>query len=169
MENHRTAIIKGFASALTGLTYNNKSVPVYTGSPLKAPTKPYIQLGSLNTNEEGCKDMFGHACSYDVQIIDNSNKNFVSPKACEEITDLVLAAIKPSFLSVVTLADPFEMTNLTLSNSFQDSGIFETDRYYRNILQFSFDVHEVLQAVWIMAEGVWNNSGVWVDTEVWID
>ncbi len=168
MINPRPAIIKGLATALDGLVYDSQEVPVYSASPLKATAKPYIQLGTLTVVEGGCKQGFGHSCTIDIQVIDNTANNRVSPKATEEITSLVLTALRPTKLNVISLSE-FAMINLTMSNSFQDMGMFETDRYYRNVLQFTFEVYEVSVSNWILATGNWNDSGLWIDTEVWID
>ena len=64
----------------------------------------------------------------------------------------------------------FDMTWMTLSNSFNDSGMFEDGRGSRNILQLSFEVFEqVLQDIWILETGFWNDLGRWYDTSNWID
>ena len=169
MKSPRKAIIKGFYNALSNITYAGQLVPVYSASPLKAPNNPYIQIGSVTTVEEGCKDLFGHACTIDIQVIDSSRDNYATPRAVEEITELVMQTLKPLVLSVVELSD-FYMINLVLTNTIQDPNIFETAMGYRNIMQWSFDVYELQgEAIWLLLDGIWNDSGVWVDSEYWYD
>jgi len=169
MLNPRYDIYTSFGAALQGITYNAQSIPVYSTSPQKEPNSIYIVLGSITTNAEGCKDNFGHLCTIDIQVVDNSRKNYISPLAIENVTTSVLNALLPTTTSVVTM-DDFDMTWLTLTNSFNDSGMFDDGRGSRNILQFAFEVFEkVTQNVWIMETGFWNDSGRWYDTAYWID
>lgn len=166
MKNPRTDIIKGFASALGSIEYNSTAVPVFSASPVKNTDVPYIQLGSINTIEEGCKDTFGHACTIDIQVIDTSAKNRRSPKVVEEITQLVQTALKPTVTSTIAL-DNFDMINLVLTNTIQDPNIFETSNASRTIMQWSFDVYERPEFVWLLENNYWNDEGFWVDTATW--
>lgn len=169
MQNPRSDILKSFGAALSGnITYNSTEIPVYGTSPEKAPDTLYIQLGTITTNEAGCKDGFGHECTIDIQIIDNSRANYSSQKAIEDVTALVLNEIKPTVTSVVSMSF-HSMTWLTLSNSFNDVSLFETSYAPRNILQFSFEIYETADcsnSIW--ASGTWLSSGIWKSNCVWI-
>jgi hypothetical protein len=170
MLNPRADIIKSFGAALSGLTYDGSTVPVYGTSPQKAPATIYIQLGSVITTETGCKDGFGHECTMDIQIIDNSRANRATQKNIEEVTTLVLNTIKSTTTSVVSMTD-FEMIWLTLSNSINDVQLFDTSYAPRNILQFSFEINETrdnpcLTSIWY--SGTWAADGIWLPNCTWV-
>lgn len=168
MKNHRTSIIKGFYSALSSITYNATAVPVFSATPTQAPNSPYIQIGSITSNEEGCKDTFGHACTIDIQVIDNTSDNYTTPRRVEEITDEVTEALKPTVTSVVSLVD-FDMINLVLTNTINDHDLLETRAARRNILTWSFDVYQDMDTgvAWLLANDYWDDAGFWVDAETW--
>ena len=160
-------IIKSFVSALSSITYEGESVPVYVNPP-KGVGGLYIQLGTVTTVEEGCKDLFGHECTIDVQVIDTGARNYSTPKRVEEVSQVVSITLKPDELSTVSMSN-FDMIYLTLDNSFNDQGLFSSDRAYRKIMQFRFMVMENDGGDWILSNGIWTDGGVWIDTAVWID
>ena len=168
MLNPSLNIIKGFISALSGISYGGNTIPVYMIPP-QNPDDLYIQIGTVTTVEAGCKDLFGHECTIDIQVIDLGKRNYQSPKRAEEVSSLVLQALKPDVISTVSL-DEFDMIYLILDNSFNDAGLFESDRSYRRILQYRFLANEkVISGDWILATGFWDDFGVWIDTETWND
>lgn len=169
MRNPRYDIYKSFGAALQGITLGGNAIPVYSISPQKAPEGIYIVLGSITTNQEGCKQNFGHECTMDIQVIDNTRKNYITPKNIEEVTTNVMANIFPKTTSVLAL-DNFDMTWLTITNSFNDSGMFEDGRGSRNVVQFSFEVFEkTVFDVWILETNFWNDMGRWDDFSSWND
>ncbi len=169
MLNQRINILQGFISALSGLTYDGNPIPVYKIPP-KNPDDLYIQLGTITTVQAGCKDLFGHECTLDIQVIDLGRNNYQSPERAEEVTSLVFSALQPNTQSVVSMSE-FDMIYLKLENSFDDSGMFETDTSYRCILQYRFLANEKtgLCEDWILRTGLWDDSGVWGDSCIWID
>ena len=169
MLNQSADIYKSFVTALSGITYDGNSIPVYSISPPKNPGAIFIQLGTITTVEEGCKDLFGHECTMDIQVIDESNRNYTSPKVAEEVSGEIQTALKTNVLNVVTMTN-FNMIYLVLDNAFNDGGLFESDRSYRKIMQFRFMIEEIASVSnWILTTGFWNDSGVWIDDAVWID
>ena len=168
MVNQAADIYKSFVTALNSIVYNANTIPVYSVSPPKNPGAIFIQLGTITTVQEGCKDLFGHECTMDIQIIDESSRNYSSPKIAEEVAGLVQEALLANVLSVVTMSN-FDMIYLRLDNAFNDAGLFDTDRSYRRILQFRFMIDEKTTDVWILATGFWNDAGKWDDSSLWID
>ena len=169
MLNPRADIIKSFGAALSGLSYDGNTIPVYASTPQKAPDSLYIFIGTVTTNETGCKDVFGHDGSIDIQIIDNSKRNYATPEDIEEVTTLVLDTIKSTTTSVVSMTN-HEMIWLTLANTLNDVTLFDTSYAPRNILTFNFEITETLAdpcANWIMANDYWNDSGYWLTNCTW--
>ena len=119
MQNQAADIYKSFVTALSSITYSGVSIPIYSVSPPKNPGATYIQLGTITTIQSGCKDLFGHDCTMDIQIIDNSMYNYTSPKVAEEIAGEVETALQALVTSVVTMTN-FDMIYLVLENSFND-------------------------------------------------
>ena len=169
MLNQSADIYKSFVTALSGITYDGNSIPVYSISPPKNPGAIFIQLGTITTVEEGCKDLFGHECTMDIQVIDESNRNYTSPKVAEEIAGTIQTTLTPYVTSVVSMTD-FDMIYITLDNAFNDGGLFESDRSYRKIMQWRFLINEQPEfSNWILSTGNWRDIALWIDTEVWID
>ena len=168
MINPKNRIYKSFISALSGISYNGGTLDVvsFLG---KGKTPFYIQLGTITTVEEGCKDVFGHECTIDIQIICQYDGNYASPLDGENISDIVTEKLRLITAGVVPIVD-FDMVYLNLDNSFNDAGLFETERSYRIVSQYRFLIMQNLDSVpWILETGVWNDSGVWKDSSVWID
>jgi len=168
MINPRNRIYQAFKTALDGIVYNSNSIPVYS-FPAPGNIPFYIQLGTISTVEEGCKDLFGHECTIDIQVIDQRQGNYGSPKQAEEISNFVIQRLKETTTSVKSIPD-FNMVYIVLDNSFEDPMIFDTSRGYRGIQQFRFYIEEVkVLGDWILDTGFWNDAGIWKDTSNWID
>ena len=164
--NPSKRIIKAFVAALQGITHNAASVPVYMFPPKNAP-KFYIQLGNVTASQEGCKDLFGHECTLDVQVISMYDGSYATPEDSEEISDTVLTNILALPTSTISV-DNFDMIWLTLDNMFNDQGLFETDRTYRDVMQFRFLINEITgDKPWLLLDNYWDTNGAWVDSAFW--
>jgi hypothetical protein len=168
MINPKNRIYKAFLSALSGINYNGGTLDVVTFLG-KGKTPFYIQLGNITTIEEGCKDVFGHECTIDIQIICQYDGNYATPLDGENISDIVTDRLRLTTAGVLAIED-FDMIHISLENSFNDAGLFETERSYRVVSQYRFMLMETgAIAAWILDTGFWNDSGVWKDSSVWID
>lgn len=168
MINPKLRIYKSFVAALQGITHNSNPVPVYSYPALGAG-ELYILVGNITTVEEGCKQLFGHECTIDIQVISNYTGNYGTPLDGEEVADQVTQKLKTFSLSTLPI-DEFNMVYILLDNGFNDGGLFDTDRTYRTINQYRFYIEETSEPCeWILANGVWNDSGCWNDAAVWID
>ena len=168
MINPKARIYKAFKAALDGIVYDGNVLDVvsFLG---KGTTPIYIQMGNITTVEEGCIDLFGNECTIDIQIISQPFGNYTSPKPAEDVSDLVIQTLQATTTSVIPV-DGLQMVYLTLENGFTDSGLTETERAYRVVNQYRFLLLELTEPCeWILAQGVWNDSGCWDDTAVWID
>lgn len=162
------SIYKAFINALSGLVYKSNTIPVYSYPPQNAPNF-YIQLGTITTVEEGCKDLFGHEVTMDIQVITQYDGNYATPVDAEGIASLITQALKPTTTSVVNDIEDFKMIWLVLENGFNDGGLFETNRSNRRILQWRFYLDQNPLLDWILIDGSWSDSGIWIDSATWND
>lgn len=169
MKNPRYDIYKSFGAALQGITQGGQAVNVYANSPQKEPQGIYILIGTITTVQDGTKQEFGHDCTIDIQVIDNSRANYITPLAIENVTTSVMEALMPTTLGTV-LMDDFYMVWMRLTNTFSDSGLFDDGHGTRNILQYAFEIYEKqLTGIWLLITGFWDDNGIWDDTANWID
>lgn len=171
MINPKNRIYKAFATALSGVTHNGDAIPIVTFPPPgKIPF--YVQLGTITTVEEGCKDLFGHECTIDIQVISQYEGNYASPLSAEDIADQVTQLLKAETTSTLSI-DDFDMVYIVLDNGFNDEGdIFATNRSYRTINQYRFLINEVVETPvsdWILFNGFWNQPLYWINDAYWID
>ena len=166
--NPKGRIYKAFKSVLDGIGYQGNTLPVVR-YPGKNIGNFYIQLGEITTVEEGCKDLFGHECTIDIQIICNYDGNYGTPLDAETISNTVTALLKATTTSVIPI-DEFNMVYIVLDSGINDGGLFPTNRNYRVINNYRFYIEEKIpDGVWILEDGTWNDSGVWIDTALWND
>ena len=162
----KSRILKAFVSALSGV-----GAPVYKFPPKNAPNL-YVQLGTITTTADGCKDLFGNECTIDIQVISKTPGSYSTPESLEEVSQNVLNLIQATTTSVIEV-DDFDMIYIFLDNSFDDSGLFESDRTYRNVFQFRFQINEKIGDTpcgdWILFNGKWNDDKFWRDTCTWVD
>ena len=162
----KSRILKAFVSALSGV-----GAPVYKFPPKNAPNL-YVQLGNITTVADGCKDLFGNECTIDVQVISKTSGSYATPATLATTSQNVLNALQATTTSVIPV-DDFDMIYIFLDNSFDDTGLFESDRTYRNTMQFRFQINQISQVSpcenWILFDGNWNDNKFWSDTCVWVD
>ena len=164
--NPSKRIIKAFVAALQGITYNAAAVPVYM-LPTKNAPNFYIQLGSITASNEGCKDLFGYECTIDVQVISLYDGSYAKPDDSEGISDTVLNNILALPTSTVSI-DNFDMIWMKLDNMFNDPGLFETDRTYRDIMQFRFLINEIRpDRGWLLLNNYWDIEEAWIEDAFW--
>ena len=168
MINPKNRIYKAFKSVLDGIVYDGNTLDVVSFMG-KGTTPIYIQMGSITTVEEGCIDLFGNECTIDIQIISQPFGNYTSPKPAEDVSDIVINRLQATTTGVIPI-DDFNMVYLTLENGFTDDGLTPSERNYRVINQYRFLLLEIAEPCeWILAGGVWNDSGCWDDSAAWID
>ena len=169
MINPKLRIYKAFYAALQGITHNGIPVPVYS-YPAMGEGELYILIGNITTVEEGTKDLFGHECTIDVQVVCNYKGNYGSPLDAEQVADQVTVKLKELSLSVLPIND-FDMIYIVLDNGFNDGGLFDTDRSYRTINQYRFCLMELKDGcTWILETGFWVDLNTcWQDEAVWVD
>ena len=168
MINPKNRIYKAFKAVLDGIVYDGNTLDVvsFLG---KGTTPLYIQMGNITTVEEGCIDLFGNECTIDIQIISQPFGNYTSPKAAEDVSDIVISRLQATTTGVIPIDDMY-MVYLTLENGFTDSGLTPSERSYRVINQYRFLLLEIpIEGDWILQSGFWNDLGVWKDSAAWID
>ena len=140
MRNPSGNILTGFVTALNSIVYETNTIPVYTQPPLSAPNF-YIQLGNVTETTKGCKDTFGYTGTLDVQIICQYSGGYSTPIDAEAITELITETLKPTPTSTPTIPN-FKMVWMTLDSTLNDGGLFETNKTYRRILNWRFEIDE---------------------------
>ena len=167
MNNPVGDTIEAFIKALDSIVYLGDTITAYSIPP-NGQLGNYIEVHTPTTTELGCKTIIGHEATIQVDIITQFAGNFGTPKVAEDITNLVVNAIRPKPGSVLTVNN-FDMITLMLTNSISDTELFGTNRSYRKILTWTFLIDDPTGLPWILDLGTWNDGGIWKDTSVWID
>ena len=134
---------KAYYSALTGITYDGNTVPVYyLQAPDDIPASNYIVFGGVTNNDLSTKNSADTGSLMRVTIHTFKEK-YNDGKAADFIAGEVLQRIYPNSQAALVLEDDLQMFSTELVNDLtQDYGVRNSTVYIDRILIFRHKIYQ---------------------------
>ncbi|KAB7730139.1 DUF3168 domain-containing protein [Rudanella paleaurantiibacter] len=136
------ALAAAYATLLGGLTYNGKSVVLYS---LQAPDNavaPYIILGPWVSVPAGTKDSFGQTGEITLDVVTRFTGP-VSKKPATDIANLATALITPSPGKTGLSVAGFNVVRVQVVGTRDMPQLLDTDTVVRKIITVSHTLNQV--------------------------
>lgn len=144
MRNSYYYVLQALYSALNGqVVVDGDTIPVYSSTPSNL-VQDYIYLGEHTRVDWGGAGMWGTEETLTVQIISREDADYPDKTRVNQIADLVLQTLKPSYNSELSV-DNFACTGFHLDNQMNDYALGENETYNRIILVFRYYLTEEIQ------------------------